>query len=92
MERGNRERPVVAAADSAISTRKLAARLAAAEGSRPAQSYGARTMKTLLTLAAAVTMASAQSNLRVPLLPEPDRKPAADFPANLFPWRRKDSA
>ena len=20
------------------------------------------------------------------------RKPAADFPANLFPWRRKDSA
>jgi peroxiredoxin len=36
-------------------------------------------MKTLLTLAAAVTMASAQSNLRVPLLPEPDRKPAADF-------------
>ena len=36
-------------------------------------------MKTLLTLAAAVTMATAQSNLRVPLLPEPDRKPAADF-------------
>jgi uncharacterized membrane protein len=21
-----------------------------------------------------------------------ERKPAADFPANLFPWRRKDSA
>ena len=79
MERGNRERPVVAAADSAISTRKLAGRLAPADGSRPAQPYGARTMKTLLTLAAALTMASAQSNLRVPLLPEPDRKRAADF-------------
>ena len=29
-----------------------------------------------------------------PLPPRPhrERKPAADFPANLFPWRRKDSA
>ena len=28
-----------------------------------------------------------------PLPPPPrERKPAADFPANLFPWRRKDSA
>jgi len=73
------ERTIVVAADSAISTRKLAGRLAAADGSRPSQLYGARTMKTILTLAAAVIMASAQPHLRVPLLPEPDRKPAADF-------------
>jgi uncharacterized membrane protein len=28
----------------------------------------------------------------LPLRPHRERKPAADFPANLFPWRRKDSA
>jgi hypothetical protein len=27
----------------------------------------------------------------IPPLPR-ERKPAADFPANLFPWRRKDGA
>jgi len=27
-----------------------------------------------------------------PIMPHPhrERRPAADFPANLFPWRRKD--
>jgi uncharacterized membrane protein len=29
-----------------------------------------------------------------PIMPRPhrERRPAADFPANLFPWRRKDGA
>jgi hypothetical protein len=29
-----------------------------------------------------------------PYVPPPprERKPAADFPANLFPWRRRDDA
>ncbi|HLX15959.1 MAG TPA: DUF2189 domain-containing protein [Bradyrhizobium sp.] len=32
-------------------------------------------------------------NLRpIPPRPPRERRPAADFPANLFPWRRKDSA
>jgi hypothetical protein len=26
----------------------------------------------------------------IPPRPAPQRKPAADFPANLFPWRRDD--
>jgi uncharacterized membrane protein len=28
----------------------------------------------------------------IPPRPKPQRKPAADFPANLFPWRRRDQA